>query len=90
MGHNNHKKEPPAVKDFPAELLQRLTAQRDGAFKKFPLLFTLLGTFGLVATYAGFSNLINKVPLLARDPVVTLLVGLAVLVVTGKLYKKLG
>ena len=84
----NKKPEPP--KDVPAELLQRLIAQRDGAFKRFPLLFTLLGAFGLVATYAGFSDLIDKIPLLSRDPIVTLLVGLAVLVVTGKLYKKLG
>lgn len=76
--------------DIPNELLKRLIAQRNSAFKRFPLLFTLLGTLGLVATYAGFSGLIKKVPLLERDPVVTLLVGLAILVVTGKLYKKLG
>lgn len=86
MDPKEHKKQ----SDIPADLLKRLIAQRDSAFKKFPLLFTLMGTFGLVSTYAGFSGLIKKVPLLDRDPVVTLLVGLAILVVTGKLYKKLG
>jgi hypothetical protein len=77
-------------KDIQAETLRMLIKQRDGVFKRFPMIFTLLGTFGLVATYYGFQQLIKKVPLLANDPYITLAVGLIILLFTGTLYKKLG
>ena len=63
---------------------------REHAFSKFPLLFTLLATFGLVATNYGFQHMVEKIPLLANNPYIALVVGLAILIFTGKLYKKLG
>lgn len=63
---------------------------RDTVFARFPLLFTLLGAFGVTLTFYGLDKLIQKVPLLANNPFVALLVGLAILIGTGKLYKKLG
>jgi len=69
--------------------LRRLTRQRDSVFKRFPLLFTLLGTFGVVATFYGFNHLIDKVPLLAHNPFIALGVGVGVLILTGSLYKRL-
>lgn len=76
--------------ELPNETLHKLIQQRDSTFKKFPLLFTLLGTFGLVATFYGFQHIIEKVPLLASNPYITLGVGLFTLLLTGTLYKKLG
>lgn len=63
---------------------------RDTAFARFPLLFTLLGAFGVTLTFYGLDKLIQKIPFLANNPVVSLVVGLVILVLTGKLYKKLG
>jgi hypothetical protein len=77
-------------KELQPEHLSKLIEQRDSVFKRFPLLFTLLGTFGLVATFYGFQHIIQKIPLLANNPYITLGVGLAVLLLTGTLYKKLG
>lgn len=70
--------------------LDRFNERRDTAFKRYPLVFTLLGTFGLVSTLYGFQHLLDKVPLLANNPVVALAVGLVILFLTGSLYKKLG
>lgn len=72
------------------DTFDRLTQRRDTAFRRYPLVFTLLGTFGLVSTLYGFQHLLDKVPLLANNPIVALLVGLAILFLTGSLYKKLG
>lgn len=72
------------------EALHKLIRQRDDVFKRLPLVFTLLGTFGLVATFYGFQHIITEIPVLANNPYITLGIGLLVLLFTGTLYKKLG
>lgn len=84
MKNHNKNDEPQS------ETLREFIKQRDGVFARFPLVFTLLGTFGLVATFYGFNHLIDRVPLLANNPFITLAVGLSVLILTGTLYRKLG
>lgn len=63
---------------------------RKHAFARFPLLFTLLGTFGVVATMYGFNGILENIPLLVNNPYISLVIGLSILVFTGTLYKKLG
>jgi len=63
--------------------------KRNAVFDRWPLLFTLLGTFGLVATFYGFEGVIDKTGL-SENPWVLLALGLGVLIFTGSLYKKLG
>jgi len=62
---------------------------RDSAFARFPIIFVLLSTFGFVATLYGLEKLIDTVPLLAERPFLVFALGLATLVFTGSLYKKL-
>ncbi len=81
---------PTRIKEKEAEVVQKLAEKREGVFERFPLLFTLLGTFGLVATFYGFEALIDRIDLLANNPFILLGVGLATLIITGSLYKKLG
>ncbi|GAC1499902.1 MAG: hypothetical protein NVS1B10_03080 [Candidatus Saccharimonadales bacterium] len=71
------------------DTLKKLIEQRDSVFSRLPIVFTLLGTFGLVATYYGFQHIIERIPLLVNNPFITLGVGLAVLIFTGTLYKRL-
>jgi hypothetical protein len=71
------------------QIISTVSKSRQFAFEKFPLLFTLMGTFGLVATFYGFEGLIDKVDLLANNPWVLLATGVATLFFTGTLYKKL-
>lgn len=82
--------DPDKTTEIPNETLHKLIQQRNSAFKRFPLLFTLLGTFGVVATFYGFQHILEKIPVLANNPYITLVVGLVTLLFTGTLYKKLG
>jgi hypothetical protein len=70
-------------------MTDKLAKTKQGAFERFPLFFTLMAAFGLVATTDGFSRLMQKVPMLANNPYITLIVGLVILSITGTLYKKL-
>jgi len=81
---------PDRPKPHHSETYDELIHRRDHAFARFPLLFTLLATFGVVATFYGFQGILEKIPLLANDPYISLIIGLLILVFTGKLYKKLG
>ena len=72
------------------EVTQVLIEKRDTVFARFPLVFTLLVAFGLAITLSGIQGLIGKVPFLSNNPVVSLAVGLSLLALTGRLYKKLG
>lgn len=65
------------------------SVKRDHVFKRFPLLFTLMGTFGLVATLYGFERLIDQIELFVENPLILLGTGILTLVLTGTLYKKL-
>lgn len=70
-------------------VVQKLFQERQSAFQRFPLLFTLLTTFGFVATLYGFEHLLNRVDLLVENPFIMLGVGVLTLLLTGTLYKKL-
>jgi uncharacterized integral membrane protein len=62
---------------------------RENALKRFPVLFTLLTTFGVVSTLYGFERIINDIPLLHNNPFSLLIIGVGILALTGTLYKKL-
>lgn len=66
-----------------------LEEKRKEVFQRFPLLFTLLGTAGFVATLHGFERLMDQIGL-SSQPLVLLAIGLTLLIFTGTLYKKLG
>lgn len=70
-------------------LINKVGERRKAVLERFQLLFTLLGTFGLVATFYGFEGIIDKVDILANNPWILLGTGISVLAVTGSLYKKL-
>jgi hypothetical protein len=63
---------------------------RNTLFKRFPILLTLLVTFGIVATFYGVEGMIEQVPWLHDRPFLIFLSGISALLFTGKLYQKLG
>jgi hypothetical protein len=73
-----------------SKTLKQLARERNRVFARFPLLFIMLGTFGVVCTYYGLQRILEKIPLLAQDPYIALIVGIVILFFTGTLYKKLG
>lgn len=62
---------------------------RQSYVQKYPVVFTLAGTFGFVATLYGFEKLIDKVDLFVNNPWILLATGLAILFATGAFYNKL-
>ena len=66
-----------------------ISEKRKAAFQRFPLLFTLLGAFGFVATFYGFERLMDQLGL-SDNPIILLAFGIAILVFTGTLYRRLG
>lgn len=72
------------------QVIHTLDQKRQTAIQRFPLLFTLLGAFGLVATFYGFEGIIDRIPVLYENPIILLTLGVATLGITGTLYKKLG
>ncbi len=81
---------PSSLREKEINVLHKLSEQRQNAVHKFPLLFTMLGAFGLVATFYGFEGIIDKIDLLSNNPVILLGIGISTLAITGTLYKKLG
>lgn len=87
-----NKPETPVKKviELEAHVVKKLAEERNNAVAKFPLLFTVLTTFGIVATFYGFEHLIDQSQWLSDNPITLLAVGLGTLLVTGALYQKLG
>lgn len=90
------------IKD--SELLEKATNEVGNAFKgadkyidkyrqnilsRYPLLFSFLVTFGVVAVWYGFEAMINMIPFLAGRPILVFFLGIIILLFTGTLYKKL-
>ncbi|MEO5499554.1 MAG: hypothetical protein ABIR46_03580 [Candidatus Saccharimonadales bacterium] len=78
------------VIELEEHVVQRLAQSRNNAVAKFPLLFTLLTAFGVVATFYGFEHLIDQSVWLSENPLILLAIGVVSLILTGALYKKLG
>ena len=59
-------------------------------FSRFPILFTLLVTFGVAITFLGFERIVTDISFINERPFLMLSIGLGILAATGTLYKKLG
>lgn len=70
-------------------VLDTLTSTKKSVFSRFPLLFTLLGAFGVACVFAGMNGILSKFELLSNNPFLMLGFGLLILAFTGTLYKKL-
>ena len=77
------------IRDKERKLVKKVNKHRDHAFQRFPLLFTILGTFGVVATFYGFEGIIDRIDLLSNNPWLILATGLTTLAITGTLYNRL-
>lgn len=66
-----------------------LAPVRQSAFRRFPALFLLLVTFGVSAVIFSFERILMELTYLYDRPWLILLLGITILVLTGKLYRKL-
>ncbi len=68
---------------------RQLEYYRRPVLVRFPTLFALLVAFGASATFYGFERIVALYPWLHDRPWLILGVGVFVLALTGRLYKKL-
>ncbi|MBY0538320.1 hypothetical protein K2P47_02890 [Patescibacteria group bacterium] len=62
---------------------------RSSVLRRFPVLFSLLTTLGVATTFLGFEKIVSTIPVLDKNPVIMLILGIIILAATGTLYKKL-
>lgn len=62
---------------------------RQSVLVRFPILFSLLTTFGVVVTFLGLEKIVSAIPVLDQNPILMLILGVSILALTGTLYKKL-
>lgn len=75
--------------DFSKEADKVLHPVRQNAFTRFPTLFLLLVAFCVTMIQFSFERLLAKCKLLYDRLLLLMVIGILVLVGTGKLYKKL-
>lgn len=77
------------LEDLTAKINQLFSEKGKNVFSRYPLLFALLIVFGVTMVTQGIKDLISEIPIFQNSPLVMLLFGLLVLIITGTLYKKL-
>lgn len=63
---------------------------RQSAFKRFPTIFGFLVTFGAATMFFGIERILGNIAWLNNRPFMILGIGICILALTGRLYKKLG
>ena len=71
------------------KIIGKVVERRVSAEQRFPLLFGLLATFGLVSILYGFEKLIDRVDLFVNNPWILLATGVVTLLISGAAYRKL-
>lgn len=62
---------------------------RENILKRYPVVFLLTVTFGVTATSYGIERIIEKSSFVSSNPWLIFMLGIATLMVTGTVYKKL-
>ena len=71
------------------ELTEYMHDHNRTVFGRYPLLFSLLGTFGVAAVLYGLEGILDQIQFFREIPEIPLLAGILVLVFTGTLYKRI-
>jgi hypothetical protein len=58
-------------------------------FARYPLLFAFLIVFSIAAILDGFRLLTDDIPIFKEHPIILMVLGILVLLFTGKLYESL-
>ena len=67
----------------------RIVKKPRKTLERFPTLFLLLTTAGIVLVLFGFERTFDKIAFFHNNPIVMIILGFGILIFTGKLYKKL-
>jgi hypothetical protein len=67
----------------------KIAKERSVMETRFPLMFGLMATFGLVSVLYGFEKIIDRIDLFVNNPWILLVTGVLLLLATGAAYRKL-
>lgn len=78
-----------AIEDLTKQLNDHIEKQGKGVFKRYPVTFALLATFGITAVSSGIKEIVEGMETFNQHPLALLFIGIVVLIFTGSLFKKL-
>lgn len=68
---------------------ERIVERPRKTLERFPAVFLVLTTAGIVLVMFGFERYFDNIPFFHNNPTVMIILGLGILIFTGRLYKKL-
>ncbi len=77
------------VENLSQQINEIMASRTKSVLRRYPLTFALLVLGGVVAVSEGLKGILNSLGLLNHSPWYLLIIGLIILTITGKLYKKL-
>ena len=77
------------IEDLTAQMNKSFKERGDMIFSRYPLTFALLVIFGATLVSQGMKDFMLKIPFFQNQPLIMLLTGIVILLLTGTLYKKL-
>ena len=77
------------ISDMHREVENLVEPHRQGFIRRFPGLFAIVVAFGVATTFYGFERVVAGIPFMNENPLLILVIGLGVLYLSGRAYKKL-
>jgi len=77
------------VRSLEKDLEKTVIEYQKDALQKYPFLFLGLSTFGGVAVFYGFEKIIEQSVYFSEHPIMVMMTGFVILIITGALYRRL-
>ncbi|KKS04307.1 MAG: hypothetical protein UU82_C0011G0010 [Candidatus Nomurabacteria bacterium GW2011_GWC2_41_8] len=77
------------IEDLSNQVNRMMASRARAVFRRYPVTFGLMILIGVMAVHEGLKGLMREFGLLNINPWYLLVAGLAILTITGTLYKKL-
>ena len=87
--HNNKEKVIEEIHHIEEGIKVTANNYQHNVLERFPFVFLGLSTFGAVMIFYGFEKIIDRIPFLYDKPILMLVLGFTILILTGALYRKL-
>lgn len=85
---NEETKKEDILKHIEKTIDKKLRGDRK-SIRKHPILFGILGTFGMVSVVIGLEGIITQIPYLHNNPYILVIFGVIILFFTGAIYRLL-
>jgi hypothetical protein len=77
------------IETLAEKMNERMASRNKSIVLRYPLTFALIALVGVMTVTEGVKGLIQKIDYLRLHPAISLILGLAILITIGSLYKKL-